>query len=343
MPKIAYNVVYHELRRKIEGRLFLPGSRMPSENTLAEQYQISRTTARKVLQMLADKGYIASRAGIGWEVKSSEPNTGGDVRRWTIGVDTIASDWSSYYHKHLLGGMRDAVRGTGSVLSIVGDADNPEYWLEDKVDALVLMWPHPDHYARYIALAEQGVPVVFINREAPNPAISTFAVDYVRESRRAVEYLLLTGHRDIAMIGGGAISMEWREHGFYQAFAARGLEVPKHLIMRDYTVQQQAEVLAKYRPSAAFILFGCAVTNFILATERAGMQIPRDMSLICFDDMSDNPVTDFPLTHIRMPLFNMGRDAVIHAIRRLQNPAEKPLHVMYDADLCINSSCRYHF
>ncbi len=342
MPKIAYNVVYHELKRKIEGRLFPPGSCMPSENTLATQYQISRTTARKVLQMLSDKGFIASRAGVGWEVRSSDPDSGDDIRRWTIGVDTITSDWSMYYHKHLLAGMHDAIRDSRSILSVIGDASRPERWLEEKVDALVLMWPRPEHYDQYAALARQGIPVVFINREAPCREISSFAIDYTVEARRAVEYLLLTGHRDIAMIGGGATSMEWRENGYFQAFAARNLEVPKHLVMRDFSVQQQAEVLEKYRPSAAFVVFGMAVVNFILAAERAKLRIPDDLSLICFDDMSDNPMTDFPLTHIRMPLFNMGRDAVNHALRRLKNPEEKPVRVTYDADLCINSSCRYH-
>ena len=51
MSKIAYRAVYEELHRRIRERLLIPGELMPGEKRLAEEYQVSRTTARKALQL----------------------------------------------------------------------------------------------------------------------------------------------------------------------------------------------------------------------------------------------------------------------------------------------------
>ncbi len=61
MSKIAYRAVYEELHRRIRERLLIPGELMPGEKRLAEEYQVSRTTARKALQLLSERGFISGR------------------------------------------------------------------------------------------------------------------------------------------------------------------------------------------------------------------------------------------------------------------------------------------
>ncbi|MBS1370624.1 MAG: LacI family DNA-binding transcriptional regulator [Lentisphaeria bacterium] len=341
MPKIAYHVVYNMLRREIEGRLIPAGQLMPSENKLAEKYSISRTTARKVLQMLAEKGYIASRAGVGWEVLSPAPDKPELNRRRIIGVDSELSPGLYYYYPHLLDGIKQAAKEYDCRL-VISNFSSPDELKKGEEDALLVINIRNEEYQEYEKLADRGIPVVFINRYLDNPKFSCFAVNYQHEAGRAVEYLLLTGHHRIAMIAGRGTRhlVEPRINGFYQAFTAFELEPPEELIYRDLSVKELAEKLRRDRPTAAFLMDGGKLPGFMLAAECAGMRIPDDISLICFDDVSDNPLTEQPVSHIRMPLRAMGAAALRHAIQRLEDSSCRPEHRFVGADLVINSSCR---
>ena len=57
--------VADDLRRRIESGEFSPGAPLPSLTSLAEQYQVSRTTARKAVNALRDDGLVKSVRG--WE------------------------------------------------------------------------------------------------------------------------------------------------------------------------------------------------------------------------------------------------------------------------------------
>lgn len=89
MPKIAYNAIHADLLWKMEAGLIAPGDRLPSENELVKRYDVSRMTMRKVLRMLADEGYLASRAGVGWEVLRTNRQEPTGRKIWRIGVDRL--------------------------------------------------------------------------------------------------------------------------------------------------------------------------------------------------------------------------------------------------------------
>ena len=339
MSKIAYQAVYDELHRRIRERQLIPGELMPGEKRLAEEYQVSRTTARKALQLLSEQGFISSRAGVGWEVLRSVSGPKAPPRPWTIGIDPIVPGWGAYYHELLMKGILDAAQQSGCRLSVLDNRD-PKALNVSGMDALLMMWARSEDYTPYAALADKGLPIVFINRQPENPRFSFFSVDYTTEACRAVEYLLMAGHREIMMVTGGGASMELRERGYYQAFAMRRLLPPPGLVVRDPTVDELAEVLKSRRPTAAFLLFGCQTPVFAMAAERAGLRIPEDISLICFDDMDSVPGVSFPVSCIRMPLVQMGQAALTHLRQRLEQPETAPVRRILSAELCINSSCR---
>ena len=339
MSKIAYQAVYDELHRRIRERQLLPGELMPGEKRLAEEYQVSRTTARKALQLLSEQGFISSRAGIGWEVLRSVSGPKAPPRPWTIGIDPIVPGWGAYYQELLMKGILDAAQLGGCRLSVLDNRD-PKTLNVNGMDGLLMMWTGDENYAPYAALAEKGLPIVFINRQPENPRFSFFSVDYTHEACRAVEYLLLTGHREILMVTGGGASMALRERGYFQAYAMRNLTPPAGLVLRDPEVDELADVLKTRRPSAAFLLFGCQTPIFAMAAERAGLRIPGDISLICFDDMDSVAGVSFPVSCIRMPLFQMGQAALKHLLQRMERPETAPTRQIVGAELCINSSCR---
>lgn len=63
-----YSRVYHALREKIENGDYAKGSLLPTENELQAQFNVSRVTIRKAVELLSEGGYVSVKQGRGTEV-----------------------------------------------------------------------------------------------------------------------------------------------------------------------------------------------------------------------------------------------------------------------------------
>lgn len=70
MRRIRYQEIAEELRRR--ARSAAPGSVLPSEAELSAEFDASRVTVRRALELVRDDGLIAARQGFGWFV-ATEP------------------------------------------------------------------------------------------------------------------------------------------------------------------------------------------------------------------------------------------------------------------------------
>lgn len=70
----AYQRVYQALKAAIFDGGYAEGALLPPENSLCAQYQVSRTTVRKAMEMLAQEGFIAIRQGVGTRVLARKPS-----------------------------------------------------------------------------------------------------------------------------------------------------------------------------------------------------------------------------------------------------------------------------
>lgn len=339
MPKLAYNVVYADLLRQIEGGVIVPGDRLPSENELVKRYGVSRMTIRKVLRLLAEEGRLDSRAGVGWEVLGAERPEPAGRNVWRIGVDRLPFYSARSYRDRILQGIQEAAEGRNVTL-LYNDYWKPELRRADAPDALILQ--HPKELEAVEEFCDWEKPVCFINRRPANPGFSCLSVDYVQEAKRAVEYLLRIGHRRIACLAlsSNNYASQQRKKGWRRAFSDNGLIPPKELVFFAGNKTDISEMLLQHRPTAVFLTFASLLSSFLLSAERAKLRILEDLSMICFDDLSDIPYVGFPVSHIRMPLATMGHQALEHIVERLEKPETPPLHRMFEADLAINSSCR---
>ena len=349
VPKIAYKLVYDDLMRLICGKYIRENEMLPPENTLAVRYNVSRPTIRKVLQMLSENDLIQSKAGIGWQVCSagSRRKKERKEKKLTIGVDTAPGVWGYFYYDLIMNGIRKAAEEREYRLIVTKHYDQ-EPFREEEIDGLILSKTSEKVYRQCADLPEKGIPAVFINRRPENQLFSYCTVDYVQEARKAVEHLLLLGHRNIAIIrhtteNSAKSDMDaenLRCCGWSQAFTANGIPPPEDLILPFKSIADLTEALKRARPSAVFIPLGASIIPFLLAVERAGLRIPDDISAICFDDISSNQLVDIPISHIRMPLEIMGQRAVQYIANHAANPNLPPLHLTMEADLVINSSCK---
>lgn len=65
MPKSIYEMIYRDLKQKIEGNVFAYQELLPSENTLIQTYHCSRNTLRRAVSRLVTDGYVQTMQGKG--------------------------------------------------------------------------------------------------------------------------------------------------------------------------------------------------------------------------------------------------------------------------------------
>ena len=152
--------------------------------------------------------------------------------------------------------------------------------------------------------------------------------------RAATEYLLSCGHRRIGLVTGphGFRSAQERRLGFEDALAQAGIALPRSLIADgNYTFDSGITAGERLldlmpRPSAVFASNDEMAAGVIHAARQRGLDVPRDLSIIGFDDTPIAAHIWPPLTTVRWPIASMARSAALKLIAsgEEENAVEEP-------------------
>ncbi|MBB4087724.1 LacI family DNA-binding transcriptional regulator [Sphingomonas carotinifaciens] len=152
--------------------------------------------------------------------------------------------------------------------------------------------------------------------------------------RAATDYLIAQGHRRIGLICGphGFRSGVERRRGFEEALAAAGIALPRSLIADgNYTFESGLVAADRLldlvpRPTAIFSSNDEMAAGVIHAARQRGLEIPRDLSIIGFDDTPIAAHVWPPLTTVRWPIASMARSAALKLIAGYEEgePVEEP-------------------
>ena len=148
--------------------------------------------------------------------------------------------------------------------------------------------------------------------------------------RIATDYLIAQGHRRIGLVAGphGFRSARERRLGFEEALAQAGIALPRSMVADgNYTFESglvAAERLLDVipRPTAIFSSNDEMAAGVIHAARQRGLDIPRDLSIIGFDDTPIAAHVWPPLTTVRWPIASMARSAALKLIGGDEDEAE---------------------
>ncbi len=171
------------------------------------------------------------------------------------------------------------------------------------------------------------VPLVFVDVGPSRPRVSNIRIDYLSGIRQAVQHLAALRHQRIGFISGPKKlkSAVAREHAFGQSMKEIGLEPHLHLIVEgDHTLEGGYRACARLwsgKPAATAILCSNDLTalGVMRRSYEEGIQIPRDLSLVGFDDIRLTQFTLPPLTSVQMSQAELARlafDALLAEVRR---------------------------
>jgi len=175
------------------------------------------------------------------------------------------------------------------------------------------------------------VPLVFVDVGPARPRVSNIRIDYLNGIRQAVQHLAALRHSRIAFITGPLRlkSAMARKQAFLRSIEEIGLESDPELIVEgDHTMEGGMSAFARLlarpmRPTAVLCSNDMTAIGVMRESHEAGITIPRDLSVVGFDDIRLAQFVIPPLTSVRMSQTELARlafDALKGELARRPRP-----------------------
>ncbi|MFJ9209267.1 LacI family DNA-binding transcriptional regulator [Streptomyces sp. NPDC102264] len=230
----------------------------------------------------------------------------------------------------------------------VSEADYVELLLQQQVSGVVFAGglfaqadaPH-DHYR---LLAERKIPVVLINAPIENLDFPCISCDDAVAVEQAWRHLASLGHEHIGLILGPSDHVPSRRKLAAALAAAKAARVK---LPDEYVERTMFSLEGGH--AAATRLLDRGVTGIICASDplalgavraarRRGLDVPREVSVVGFDDSAFMNCTEPPLTTVRQPIEAMGRAAVEMLSAQIQGGAVPSGELLFEPELVVRGS-----
>ena len=187
-------------------------------------------------------------------------------------------------------------------------------------------------------LAAASIPVMAIASGRFQPDLSSVRIDDFRASQEMTEHLIAMGHARIAFIRGhpNQTASALRYEGFHAAMTAAGLAVEPALIQQGYfTYRSGLEATEKLLtrknpPTAIFASNDDMAAAAVSVAHRRGLDVPRDLSVVGFDDTPIATTVWPELTTVRQPIAAMAGSAIELLLRSIRQHKDGEARVVSD-------------
>ena len=218
---------------------------------------------------------------------------------------------------------------------------------EHNTDGLLIFTDSLDE-AELTRLYQLGFPMVLLHRSPPDSLnIPCITFENKSGSRKLIDHLIeVHGYRRIAFLSGpeGHEDSYWREMGYRESLAVHDIPFDPALIARGGFNQEQAQISVEnwlaqgLEIEAIFSGDDEAATGVLTALQRAGKRVPEDIALVGFDDVYVSRYLVPPLTTVRAPIEQAGREAARQLVQLIRTGQADPL-VLFPTELIIRRSC----
>ena len=270
-------------------------------------------------------------------------------------IGLVVSDISNPFFPELVKSIEVAAfeRGYDVILSETDydagrAAHNVRRIIERQVAGVALMTSELD-ISLIDELARKCVPVVILDLDSVSKCLSSLVVDYEMGIDEAIRHLISKDHQKIAYVGGPN----------HLRSAARRLEAFRDSIRRylpsnpapaiyesDFRLeggrQAAREMLAAHDlPTAVVFANDLMALGAMQQFHEVGLGIPRDISIIGFDDIAFAALAHPPLTTVSLPRVEVGRKAIEALMMTIEQPDQEGAVMRIPTRLVERSSTAY--
>lgn len=332
MPK--YQILARQLRQQIVDGTYPPGSRIPSESSLQEQFQVSRQTVRNALELLERQNFVRSRQGSGTYVIDQEAEELTKSKR--IAVVTTYVD--NYIFPRIIQGIEQVLSAEGFQMQIAFTGNR--IWKEEAIlrdlleqdlrgiliETTKSALPNPN-LPLYRELQKKGLPILFLNSRYPELDCPMISLEDEAAGRMGAEYLMDHGHSRI----GGFFKLDdgqgiRRYQGFINALRDRGITPAEDGILWFDTEdavdfgQMEERILKRFSSCTGILCYNdSAASRLMEIWKRHGISVPEDISLVSIDNTDLAELGDVGLTSIHHPKEKLGEKAAKQLISMIRS------------------------
>jgi DNA-binding LacI/PurR family transcriptional regulator len=269
----------------------------------------------------------------------------------TVGV--VIPDIVNPFFTAMVRGIEDALQAADYTL-LLGNSDGRAERERLYLDTLraegvagILFVPSNNRPDAYVNLGRAGIPLVAIDRSPVGLDVDLVTVTNEEGAHAAVAHLCGHGWRRIGMVGGPShlnVARE-RERGYERALGEAGMPVDPDLVRRaDFKEQGGYDAMRSLldladRPTAVFVANNLMAMGALHAIGDAGLRIPQDLGIVCFDDVPWGAWLLPPLTVVAQPAFELGSSAARILLDRLRDPNCPVRKVVLPTRLLVRASC----
>lgn len=199
------------------------------------------------------------------------------------------------------------------------------------VDGTIIVAPHTSAAA---ALREvpPDLPAIVVGG-AETAGLPLVAIDQELGARLATEHLLSLGHRTVWHVAGPGnwADARGRARGWRKALQRAGAPVPAPLV-GDWSARSGYEagvrLAAEPDVTAIFVANDHMALGVLRALALAGHKVPRDVSVVGFDDVPESPYYPPALTTVRQNFETVGVQAVAALLSRISGNESAPRELL---------------
>jgi LacI family transcriptional regulator len=300
--------------------------------------QVGATTRRRVLRVIRELDYRPNALARSLHQR----------RTHTVGL--IIPDITNPYYAEIARGIEDAVSRQGYTLVTCNSdrkldriSHSVALLREKQVDGIILGGGGTLGAPHFAALRNCGTRVVLIGRY--DVALPAVRVDNEKGAREAAAHLLAFGHRRIAIVAGPKASTTTvdRLAGYRQAFDEFGIPFPSRWL-RYGNLRPESGLEAvgglfagRQTPTAILAANDQMAIGAMRGILQRGLEIPRRVSVVGFDDIALASFLTPALTTMALPLYPMGV-AAGEMILRLLAGVEQPPEIWFTPKLTVRES-----
>jgi LacI family transcriptional regulator len=316
---------------------------MTVSRVINDSERVSPETRRRVEQAISDLGYVPSRLARGLS------------RQRTGTLSVIVPDVANPFFTAVVRAAEEVARradyhvilcDTRADLSV--ERDVIEELIAHRVEGVVIA-PVSDRSATHLRrLAEFGVPFVLIDRTVPGVDCDVVLGDSSGGARRLVGHLISLGHRRIGFIveSDDVSTARDRRRGYEAALNAAGIPLDPALIAHAAPDPSggsagMARLLElEERPTAVFTVNNLVALGAIEAVRAAGLDVPDNVALVCFDDIEFASRLYPFLTAMEQPAQTFGTLGTQLLLERIEGRGPDRRHeVVLPGEFIIRKSC----
>ena len=324
MTEPLYEQIYKNILTNIETGQLKPGDRVPSEKELSTQYNVSRITSKRALQILDQQGLIDRARGKGSFVsqnvavnstllKAKEKITINNLKEQLMAA-FIMPDFADSFGTRLLRSIETNMRLNNTAMlfrrtggSLEEEAGAIDAFLAAGVDGLIVFPVHGEFYnERLLRMALDRFPLVLVDRYLKGISACSISVNNRQAAQDLTEYLIGLGHTQIAFVSPpvqGTTTIEERMQGVTNGLAAHGLSFgPEDCLTDLFSTLPDAfiseNILKDEETIKLFLETHPQLTAFVVCEynlalvlehvlNRLGHIVPQEFSIVCFDLVQD--------------------------------------------------------